>query len=131
MSAARSEGMACHRQATSPVTMGVANDVPISRTTDPRPLMRIAGEPMAMTSGFTRPSCEGPTAEKGALPPCGLTAPTVIMSSASAGTQIFFHGPMPVLPALLTSIMPLAASIEAVREISVEWPSSWLRVMLA
>ena len=124
MSMALMWGNACHRQATRPVTTGVEKEVPMSRTMVPRPEMSVAGEPMAMTSGFTRPSCVGPTDEKGAFSPSGLMAPTVSISWASAGMHIYFHGPMPALPAELTSIMPFRASMEAVRLMSVVFPSS-------
>ena len=60
-------GIPCHRQATSPQTTGVENEVPMSLVTTPRPLTRRAGAPMATTSGFTRPSCEGPTLLNGAM----------------------------------------------------------------
>ena len=54
----------------------------------------------------------------------GVTAPTVIMSLASAGTLIFFHEPIPSLPALLTITMPFDASIDAALEQTDVMPSS-------
>ena len=86
--------------------------------------MTAVGLPCAMTSGFMRPSAVGPMLLNEALSLSGVTAPTVMMSCASAGTLIFFHEAIPSLPALFMSSMPLAASIEAVREIRAVWPSS-------
>ena len=108
-----------------PAMSGAENDVPMSLMMEPRPVMTEVGLPKAITSGFTRPSAVGPTALKGAFTPLGLMEPTVRMSRASAGQLIFFHVPMPSLPALLTSTMPLPASIEAVCEMNDCSPSSW------
>ena len=77
-----------------------------------------------MTSGFVRLSAEGPMLEKAAFFRAGVTAPTVIMSLASAGTLIFFHEPIPSLPALLTITMPFDASIDAALEQTDVMPSS-------
>ena len=80
MSSADLWGSACHRQATSPQTIGVENDVPMSLVTVPRLEISVAGLPIAMISGFTRPSCVGPTALKGALFISCVSAPTLITS---------------------------------------------------
>ena len=116
-------GKACQRHATSPATRGVENEVPISLTIVPRPEMSEVGLPKAITSGLTRPSCVGPTPLKGAFIKLVFTAPTVRMSLASAGKTIFFQGPMPLLPAELTSMIPLRASIEAERLMNAVSPS--------
>ncbi|CCX64702.1 unknown [Prevotella sp. CAG:1058] len=107
-----------------PATTGVENDVPTSFIIVPRPVITAVGLPSAITSGLMRPSAVLPMLLNEALRPSGVTAPTVMMSVASAGTFIFFHAAMPSLPALFTSIMPLSASIEAVREIMAVRPSS-------
>ena len=87
---------------------------------DPLPVITVVGLPMATMSGFTRPSCVGPTELKGAFVNKSVTAPTVRQSSASAGKVIFFQGPIPELPAELTSIIPFFATIEAEWLIKVE-----------
>ena len=86
----------------------------MSLTTVPLPDISAVGLPKAMTSGFTRPSCVGPTPLKGAFFFSVFSAPTVRMSWASDGKTIFFHGPIPLLPAEFTRMMPLWASNEAV-----------------
>ena len=86
MSRAVAYGKACQRHATMPATKGAENDVPTSRIIVPRPVITAAGLPRAMTSGFMRPSAVGPILLKAALRKSGVTAPTVIISSASAGT---------------------------------------------
>ena len=58
-------------------------------------VMTEVGLPIAITSGLMRPSAVGPTALKGALTPCGLTLPTVIISLASAGKLMRFQVPIP------------------------------------
>ena len=103
--------------------MGVENEVPMSLMTVPRPDIRAEGLPRAITSGFTRPSCVGPTPLNGAFFFSWFMAPTVRMSLASEGKTIFFHGPIPLLPAELTRMMPFRASIEAVREMRAVLPS--------
>ena len=42
---------------------------------------------------------------------------------AEAGKVIFFQGPMPLLPAEFTRMIPFCASIEAVCDINAVWPS--------
>ena len=70
-------------------------------------------DPTATTSGFTRWSAVLPIDEKGANVPFLSTAPTVNAFSASPGGVIFFQEPMPELPALHTSTIPLSAMREA------------------
>jgi len=89
----------------------------MSLTIVPRPEISAVGLPNAITSGFTRPSCVGPTPLKGAFFPSAFKAPTVRMSYASAGKVTFFQGPMPELPAELMRMIPFFANIEAVWEI--------------
>ena len=117
-------GSDCHRHATAPQEIGDENDVPLAVVSVPLPLTTAEWYPIAMISGFTRPSADGPTEENPVLIHCSLTAPTVRMLSASPGTLIFFHDPNPSLPALATRIIPLPASSDADREQMDVRPSS-------
>src|SRR5262249_21006205 len=79
-------GWACSRQAATPATVGVENEVPLavvypcgfpvgSTTAQPTP--------RATTSGLMRPSLVGPREEKLAIVPSDQTAPTVSALSPS------------------------------------------------
>ena len=88
-------GQACHRQAIIPHIIGEEKEVPLARRRLPSVPITSEFRPTATTSGFTRPSAVFPTEENGASSPLLLTAPTVIIFSASPGGVIFFHEPAP------------------------------------
>ena len=99
-------------------TIGEEKEVPLARRRLPSVPITSEFRPTATTSGFTRPSAVFPTEENGASSPLLLTAPTVIIFSASPGGVIFFHEPAPEFPALQTTTIPLSAAFAASRDIN-------------
>ena len=79
----------------------------------PSGLRPMQPQPVALTSGFTRPSAEGPRELKGALSRTVPTAPTASTSKASAGAPMWYQSELPLLPALITGIMPFCAAMRA------------------
>ena len=70
-----------------------------------------------------RPSAVGPTDEKPARSPVGVTAPTVITESPSAGAVMNIQSEVPSLPALATTTTPSDAARSAARVNGVVSPS--------
>ena len=99
-------------------------DVPIVPSMKPTEV----DDPMATTSGFTRPSKLGPVELKVDKVPSAFTEPTVKMESASAGAVMNFQLLDPSFPALMVQRIPLLAAQAAALETSVDLPfkSEWL-----
>ena len=93
--------------------IGDANEVPLPLDTLPSVPVTTELTPIAITSGFTRPSEAFPTEENSAFFRPFVIAPTVMTFSASPGGVIFFQAPRPELPALQTTTIPLSAAMEA------------------
>jgi len=79
------DGFTCSIWATTPVTWGLANEVPSTRAYRSPSQAAATLRPCTSTSGLRRPSAVGPRALNGASDESGAMAPTAMAESASAG----------------------------------------------
>lgn len=105
----------------------MAKEVPFAYLTLPfGPITQLL-VPNATASGFTRPSAVKPTELKPLFFLSLSIAPTVKIPPASDGNVIFSQSPLPSLPALQKTSIPLSAAKLAARLIIAVLPSkaSW------
>ncbi len=108
-----SRGHACHKQATMPHMTGEEKEVPLALPWFPSVRITSAPSPTATTIRLNPVIGSIADGRERSQQRLLVHAPTVSTFSASPGGVIFFQDPIPELPALHTSTIPLSAICEA------------------
>src|SRR5664280_1815406 len=106
-------GTACSSDAAIPLRTGQENDVPFILLKDDIPVCVATLTPIAVLSGFTLPSEDGPADENVEITPLPSTAPTANTLSPSEGANICTHVLSVSYTHLHMTSIPFEAAISA------------------